>query len=57
MSLEPSDSPLAGPGSKLALVVLVALAVVSPWPFGSVDPWATRAIALVALTTAIVAMA
>ena len=57
MSLEPSDSPLAGPGSKLALVVLVALAVLSPWPFGSVDPWATRAIALVALATAIVAMA
>jgi O-antigen ligase len=57
MSPEPSDSPLAGPGSKLALVVLVALAVVSPWPFGSVDPWATRTIALVALTTALVAMA
>jgi O-antigen ligase len=35
----------------------VALAVVSPWPFGSVDPGATRAIALVALATAIVALA
>src|SRR6185503_10948695 len=47
----------AGPGSKLALVVLVSLAVLSPWPFGSVDPWATKTIALVSLSAALVALA
>ena len=44
-------------GSTVALSVLVALVVLSPWPFGSVDPWATQTIALVALVTALVAFA
>ena len=37
--------------------MLASLAILSPWPFGSVDPWATRTIALIALSTALVAMA
>src|SRR5262245_23841953 len=57
MSSEPPDPPPAGPGSKLALAILVSLAVLSPWPFGSVDPWATKTIALVSLSAALVAMA
>jgi O-antigen ligase len=40
-------------GSKVALAVLVALVVLSPWPFGSVHLRTTQAIALVALTTAL----
>ncbi len=43
----------AAPGSRIALAVLVALVVVSPWPFGSVDPRATQGIALVSLATAL----
>jgi O-antigen ligase len=46
----------AGPGAKVALVVLVTLAVLSPWATGSVDPPAVRAITLGSLTTAIVAL-
>jgi hypothetical protein len=46
-----------GPGAKAALVVLVALAVLSPWAIGSVDPPAIRAITVVSLATAVVAFA
>ncbi len=46
----------AGP-STLALVALVVLAVLSPWPFGSVRPWATELLTVLALSTAIVALA
>jgi O-antigen ligase len=47
------DAPVCGAGSRAALVVLVALVVLSPWAFGSVDPWAVRTITLVSLATAL----
>jgi hypothetical protein len=40
-------------GSKVALAVLVALVVLSPWPFGSVHLRTTQAIALVSLVAAL----
>ncbi len=43
-------------GSKAALVVLVALVVLSPWPFGSAHLRTTQAIALVSLATALAAV-
>jgi len=43
--------------SSLALVVLVGLTVLSPWPFGSVTPLAVHLVTLVALTTSAVALA
>lgn len=49
------DTPACDAGSRTALVVLVALVVLSPWAFGSVDPWATRTITLVSLATALAA--
>jgi O-antigen ligase len=55
MGTEPIGTVATGPGSKLALGVLVGLTLLSPWPFGSVEPWATRAIALLALATALLA--
>jgi O-antigen ligase len=45
-------SPPAPAGSKAALFVLVALVVLSPWPFGSVHLRTTQAIALASLATA-----
>jgi len=51
-------SPARSPaGGSLALTVLVGLVLLSPWPFGSVHPVATRAIAIVALATTLVALA
>lgn len=51
------DGPatLTPAGAKVALTVLVALVVLSPWPFGSVHLRTTQAIALVALATALAA--
>jgi O-antigen ligase len=43
----------ASAGSRAALVVLVLLVVLSPWPFGSVHLRTTEAIALVSLATAL----
>ena len=40
--------------SRGALVVLVALVVLSPWPFGSAHPLVTQAIAIIALLTSLV---
>ena len=45
--------PPAPTGSKVALAVLVALVILSPWPFGSVHLRTTQAIALVSLATAL----
>ncbi len=42
--------------STVALAALVALAVLAPWPFGAVQPWATRLLTLVALGVALVAL-
>jgi O-antigen ligase len=42
-------------GARLALTVLVAMVVLSPWPMGSVDPPAARVITLVSLVTALAA--
>ena len=36
-------------GSRLALTVLVALIVLSPWAFGGTPPWAARALSLVTI--------
>ncbi len=49
------DGPatLTPAGSKVALTVLVALVVLSPWPFGSAHLRTTQAIALISLTTAL----
>jgi len=48
------DSATSAPaGSKVALTVLVALVVLSPWPFGSVHLRTTQAIALISLVTAL----
>lgn len=44
-------------GSRAALVVLVALVALSPWPFGSVHLRTTQTIALVSLVTALGAFA
>jgi hypothetical protein len=56
VSSTPKDGT-AGFGSRAALAVLVALAVLSPWAFGSVHLRATQAIVLVSLATALVALA
>ena len=39
--------------SRLALLVLVALVVIAPWPFGAVHPVAVQVISLVALVTSL----
>jgi O-antigen ligase len=48
----------AEPGfpASLALVVLVAIAVLAPWPFGAVEPRALLAVAALALATAALAL-
>ena len=51
------DAPPVGAGARLALVVLVALVVLSPWATGSVDPPFARAITLISLATSILALA
>lgn len=43
-----------GRGSTGALAVLVLLAVLTPWPFGSAHPLATRIVSVVALLAALV---
>jgi O-antigen ligase len=49
--------PAGGPASSLALIVLVGLAVATPWAFGSVDPRPRLALVLAALVTCGVATA
>jgi hypothetical protein len=51
MSGEP-NTPVPS-GSRVALIVLVVLVVLSPWPFGSAHLRTTQAIALVSLATAL----
>ncbi len=48
--------PDPSPSSRLALTVLVGVAVVSPWPFGSVQPWAILALTTAGLLTGVVAL-
>jgi hypothetical protein len=50
-----AESAAPHASARLALWILVALAVLGPWPFGSTPPWAVRAVTLIALATAIVA--
>jgi O-antigen ligase len=52
-----SDESFSSKASLLALVVLTGLAVLSPWPVGSVSPLAVRLITLVALATSAFALA
>jgi len=40
--------------ARFALWTLIALAAVSPWPFGSTPSWAVRSITWIALATALV---
>jgi O-antigen ligase len=42
------------PSARFALWTLIALAAVSPWPFGSTPSWAIRSITWIALATAVV---
>ncbi len=42
--------------STWALAALLVLVAVSPWPFGSVRPWATELLTLVALAAALLAL-
>lgn len=49
--------PEPSPSSTLALVVLVVLAVVSPWPFGSVQPWAISTMTILGLLASALALA
>ena len=42
--------------SAWALAFLVVLVAISPWPFGSVRPWATELLAVVALAGALLAL-
>jgi O-antigen ligase len=51
MAVDP-EHPIPS-GSKVALAVLVALVVLSPWPFGSAHLRTTQAIALISLATAL----
>jgi hypothetical protein len=49
-----AESAAPHASARLALWILVALAVLGPWPFGSTPPWAVRAVTLIALATALV---
>jgi O-antigen ligase len=49
-----AESAAPPPSARLALWILLALAVLAPWPFGSTPAWAVRAVTLIALGTAIV---
>ncbi len=42
------------PSARFALWALIALAAISPWPFGSTPSWAIRSITCIALATAVV---
>jgi O-antigen ligase len=42
------------PSARFALWTLIALAAVSPWPFGGTPSWAVRSIAWISLATAVV---
>ncbi len=44
--------PETSPSSLLALAVLVGIAVLSPWPFGAVQPWAILALTTTGLLAA-----
>ncbi|HEU0106634.1 MAG TPA: O-antigen ligase family protein, partial [Vicinamibacteria bacterium] len=42
------------PSARFALWTLIALAAVSPWPFGSTPSWAVRSLTWISLATALV---
>jgi O-antigen ligase len=52
-----SRSAEPGFAASLALAVLVGIAVLAPWPFGAVQPWALLAVTAVALVAAAAALA
>lgn len=56
VSARRSEDARPGGPAILALVTLVALAVLSPWPFGSVQPWAIRLLAVASLGAALLAL-
>jgi O-antigen ligase len=47
-----AESGAPPPSARIALWILIALAALSPWPFGSTEPGAVRAVTLIALATA-----
>ena len=51
----PQVEPAPGLPSRLALVVLVALVVLAPWPYGAAHPRAVQAVAVIALAIALAA--
>ena len=48
-----SESAAPPPSARIALWILIALAGLAPWPFGSTPPWAVHALTLIALATAL----
>jgi O-antigen ligase len=55
--MEAGRSVRPGRGSTGALAVLVLLVVLTPWPFGSAHPLATRVVSVMALVAAFVVVA
>ena len=53
----PGHVPVSSKASALALWTLVGLAVVSPWPFGGVEPWAVRALTALSLLACVMVIA
>ena len=51
----PATEAASGP-ARLAAIALAVLAIASPWPFGSVAPWAVYAVSATALAAATAAL-
>jgi len=49
-----AESAAPPPSARFAFWTLIALAVLSPWPFGSTPSWAVQAITWISITTAVV---
>jgi len=56
-SVPAPGAPPIGRGARLALATLVALAILTPWAAGGVDPAFTRGVAVASLAAALVAVA
>jgi O-antigen ligase len=49
-----AESAAPPPSARFALWTLIALAVLSPWPFGSTPSWAVQAITWISIATAVI---